>query len=167
MHGLCNFTERMVKMNEIDAFDRKILSSLQRDGRLTNGELAEQVGLSASQCSRRRTSLEQAGIVKGYSANLEPELVGIGLTSIISVTLDRHDAGHAERFRKLVANLPNVQEAYALTGEMDYSLKVVSKDLKALSAFINQTLLPHEAVQNVKTAIVLDTLKSTSSLPVA
>ena len=151
----------------MDEFDRKILAALQKDGRLTNSELGEIVNLSPSVCSRRRSSLEKTGVIKGYNAQLDPKKIGIGLTSIVSVSLSTHDDQNAERFRSLIADLDNVQDAYALTGEMDYSLKVVSADLDALSAFINQKLLPHEAVSNVKTAIVLDTLKTTSRLPVS
>ena len=152
-------------MTDLDTFDLKILSELQRDGRLTNGELADRIGLSASQCSRRRTRLEKANVIRGYVALVEPAQVGIGLTSIISVTLAHHDADNAKRLRQLLLDLPQVQDAYALTGEMDYSIKVVSRDLVALSRFINDTLLAHEAVQNVRTAIVLDTIKSIPALP--
>ena len=153
-------------MDSIDGFDRKILAELQSDGRLTNNELAERIGLSASQCSRRRARLEKNGTIRGYYALVERESVGIGLVSIISVTLATHNDDNALRLRTLLSGLPNVQEAHSLTGEMDYSIKVVTPDLKTLSAFINETLLPHESVQNVKTAIVLDTLKETLALPI-
>jgi DNA-binding Lrp family transcriptional regulator len=153
-------------MSNLDAFDRKILKALQENGRLTNNELGERIGLSPSVCSRRRSSLENLGVIRRYTAELDPAKLGIGIKSIISVSLSNHDERNAERFKTLLSGLPNVQEAYALTGEMDYSIKVVCKDLDALSQFINSTLLPHEAVANVKTTIVLDTLKSTSELPV-
>ena len=151
----------------MDQFDKNIVRALQRNGRLTNGELGEMVGLSASQCSRRRTALEESGVIRGYAALVDPELVGVGLTSIISVTLASHDDDNAKNLRNLLSGLDNVQEAFALTGEMDYSVKVVSPDLKSLSRFINDVLLPHEAVQNVKTAIVLDMIKSTPALPIS
>ena len=154
-------------MSSLDAFDRKILKALQENGRLTNNELGERIGLSPSVCSRRRPSLENLGVIRRYTAELDPAKLGIGIKSIISVSLSNHDERNAERFKTLLSGLPNVQEAYALTGEMDYSIKVVCKDLDALSQFINSTLLPHEAVANVKTTIVLDTLKSTSELPVS
>ena len=153
-------------MSEIDGFDRKILSALQHDGRLTNNELADTIGLSASQCSRRRTRLEKQGYIKNYSAILDKELTGFGLVSIVFITLATHSPNYSARFAKLVLNQPEVQEAHALTGEMDYQLKIVTSDLKALSKFINDVLVPHEAVQNVKTAIVLDTIKETSALPI-
>ena len=156
----------MASLDEMDGFDKNIVRALQRNGRLTNGELGELVGLSASQCSRRRAALEESGVIRGYTALVDPEKVGVGLTSIISVTLANHDDDNAQKLRKLLSGLDNVQEAHSLTGEMDYSIKVVSPDLKSLSRFISDVLLPHEAVQNVKTAIVLDTIKSTPALPI-
>ena len=149
----------------MDGYDRRILAALQANGRLTNQELGERVSLSASQCSRRRRRLEEEGVIRGYHAIVDRERVGYGLLSIVTVTLATHDADNARRFAELLAELPNVQEAHSLTGEMDYTLKVAATDLRALSTFISETLLPHEAVQNVKTAIVLDTLKESPTLP--
>lgn len=151
----------------LDDYDRKILIALQDDGRLTNQELADVVSLSPSQCSRRRRRLEDDGVIRGYHAVVDRRRVGFGLVSIVSVTLAHHDAENAERLRVLLDELPNVLEAHSLTGDMDYTIKVVSTDLAALSAFISETLLPHEAVHNVKTAIVLDTLKESFVLPLS
>jgi DNA-binding Lrp family transcriptional regulator len=150
---------------QVDEYDRKILSLLQADARLTNNDLSERVNLSPSQCSRRRQRLEEEGLVRGYCATLDRERLGFALVNIITVTLATHNPDNARRFADLVARLPEVQEAYALTGEMDYILKVVTPDLKSLSEFVNGVLLPHESVQHVKTAIVLQTLKETSALP--
>ncbi|MCT8999788.1 Lrp/AsnC family transcriptional regulator [Chelativorans intermedius] len=149
----------------IDSYDRKILSLLQADGRLTNNDLSERVNLSASQCSRRRQRLEEEGLIRGYRAELDRERLGFALVNIITVTLATHNPDNARRFADLVARLPEVQEAYALTGEMDYILKVVTPDLKSLSEFVSAVLLPHESVQHVKTAIVLETLKEQAALP--
>lgn len=153
-------------MNEqIDKFDRKILALLQADARLTNNDLSERVNLSASQCSRRRQRLEEAGLIQGYRAVLDRERLGFPLVNVISVTLATHNRDNARRFAELLRGLPEVQEAHALTGEMDYVLKVVTRDLKSLSEFVNDVLLPHESVQHVKTAIVLETLKEGGPLP--
>lgn len=149
----------------LDKFDRKILSLLQGDGRLTNGDLSEQVNLSPSQCSRRRQRLEEEGYIRGYRAVLDRDRLGFSLVNVISVTLATHNRDNAQRFADLLARLPQVQEAHSLTGEMDYILKVVTPDLRSLADFVNNVLLPHESVQHVKTAIVLQTLKETSSLP--
>ncbi len=146
--------------------DRKILAVLQRDARLTNNDLAETVGLSPSQCSRRRAQLEEEGLITGYHAKLDREKTGFGLTSIISVTLATHSEDNSKRIRDLFAALPEVMEAHAMTGDMDYYVKIVTKDLKSLSEFINDKLLAHPAVQQVRTAVSLQTLKETNSLPV-
>lgn len=151
--------------DSLDSFDKKILAALQRDARLTNTEIAEQAHLSPSQCSRRRLRLEEDGIIAGYHARLDRERTGFGLVNMVSVTLATHDRENANRFSKLMDDCPQVLEAYALTGEMDYLLKVVTNDLKGLSSFVNEVLLAHESVQNVKTAVVLDILKDTQALP--
>ena len=153
-------------MNQLDASDRKILICLQEDGRLTNNELSERINLSPSQCSRRRTRLEEEGFIRGYRAEIDREKLGLGIVNIISVTLATHNRDNAQRFSELISKLPQVMEAHALTGEMDYFIKVVTPDLRGLSTFVNEVLLPHESVQHVKTAIVLDTLKEDGRLPI-
>ena len=150
---------------DIDTADRKILALLQEDAQLTNNDLAERVHLSPSQCSRRRSRLEREGLIAGYHARIDREKSGFELVNFITVTLSTHNRNNAARFAELMARLPEVQEAHALTGEMDYILKVATRDLRGLSYFVNETLLPHESVQNVKTAIVLQTLKETTALP--
>lgn len=155
----------MSETEPIDQFDRKILALLQDDARLTNNELSERVNLSPSQCSRRRQRLEEGGYIDGYRAVLNRDRLGFGLVNVVTVTLATHNRDNARRFANLIAGLPEVQEAHALTGEMDYVLKVVTRDLKSLSEFVNGVLLPHDSVQHVKTAIVLETLKETTSLP--
>lgn len=150
---------------QIDQFDRKILALLQRDARLTNNELSAKVNLSPSQCSRRRQRLEEEGYIRGYRAVLDRDRLGFPLMNVITVTLATHNRDNARRFARLVEGLPEVQEAHALTGEMDYLLKVVTPDLKSLADFVNGVLLPHESVQHVKTAIVLETLKESDALP--
>lgn len=159
------YGDPMADIDLVDAFDRKILALLQTDARLTNNDLSERVHLSPSQCSRRRQRLEEAGFIKGYRATLDRDRLGFPLVNVISVTLATHNRDNAQRFSELLARLPQVQEAYALTGEMDYFLKVVTPDLKSLADFVNEVLLPHESVQHVKTAIVLQTLKETDALP--
>jgi DNA-binding Lrp family transcriptional regulator len=149
----------------IDGFDRKILALLQADARLTNNDLSERVNLSASQCSRRRQRLEEEGLIRGYRAVLDRDRLGFPLVNIISVTLATHNRDNARRFAELLARLPEVLEAHALTGEMDYFVKVVTPDLRSLAEFVNDVLLPHESVQHVKTSIVLQTLKETTALP--
>lgn len=150
----------------LDQFDLKILRQLQDDGRLTNNELSERIALSASQCSRRRSRLEADGFIRGYQAMLDREKLGLDLLVVVAVTLATHNRDNARRFAQLVNDLPEVLEAYSLTGEMDYHLKVVVRGLSDLSRFVNEVLLPHDAVQHVKTSIVLTTLKQFGALPI-
>jgi DNA-binding Lrp family transcriptional regulator len=150
----------------LDAADLKLLSALQDNGALTNQQLADAVRLSPSQCSRRRQRLEQAGVIRRYRADLDPAKLGFGITVFIFVALATHSRNNARRFRDLVATLAMVQEAHAMTGDSDYLLKVIVTDLRALSALVNDVLLPHETVERVKSSIVLETLKDDPRLPV-
>jgi DNA-binding Lrp family transcriptional regulator len=149
----------------MDGFDRKLLAALQADGRLTNQELAARVGLSASQCSRRRAALEAAGVIEGYRAQLSAEALGLGVVVFVAVTLAAHSPDNAKRFRRLIDGLQEVQEAYAMTGAADYLVKLVVTDLKALARVLNEVFLPHASIAHVHSSIVLDRLKQTSSLP--
>ena len=149
----------------MDDFDVKLLEALQEDGRLTNFELAERVGLSPSQCSRRRAALEESGTIASYHAHLSAEAVGLDVLVFVQVTLAAHSPGNSKRFQKLIAALPEVQEAYAMTGEADYQIKLVVPDLKSLSRILNDVLLPHDSVEHVRSSIVLDCLKQTARLP--
>ena len=155
----------MHDLTDLDGFDIRLLASLQTDSRLTNQELAERVGLSASQCSRRRTRLEAEGFIRSYASQADREKLGYGLTVFVSVMLNTHNRNNARKFAELVRRLPNVLEAHALTGEMDYQIKLVAKNLRELSDIINNDLMPHDSVQTVKSSIVLDTIKETTALP--
>ena len=149
----------------LDSFDLKLLAALEADGRLTNSELAEKVGLSASQCSRRRIRLEESGIIEGYCARLNAGRLGIGLLALIQVSMALHSKENAKKFSDFVNAVEEIQEAYALTGDADYLLKVVVPDLKSLSRIINELILPHASVSHVKSSIVLATLKDSHRLP--
>ncbi|MFT4182002.1 MAG: Lrp/AsnC family transcriptional regulator [Rhizobium sp.] len=153
-------------MEALDGYDLKILSHLQSDGRLTNNELSELIALSPSQCSRRRSRLEGEGYIQNYRAHLDRRKLGLDLLVVIAVTLATHNRDNAKRFASLVENLPDVLECFSLTGEMDYHLKVVTRDLAGLSHFVNDVLLPHESVQHVKTSIVLNVLKDSGPIPI-
>lgn len=149
----------------MDDFDRKLLAALQDDGRLTNQELASKVGLSASQCSRRRAALEAAGVIEGYHAQLSTEALGLGVVVFVAVTLATHSPDTAQRFQQLIDGLEEVQEAYALTGSADYLVKLVVPDLKSLAQILGEVFLPHASIEHVHSSIVLNRLKQTSRLP--
>jgi DNA-binding Lrp family transcriptional regulator len=149
----------------MDAFDRKLAASLQGNGAQTNQELADAVGLSPSQISRRRQQLEADGVITGYEARLSPVKLGFGVRVFVHVTLARHSPQNSRRFADLVRLTPEIQEAHALTGDSDYLLKLAVRNLKELSVLINETLLPHESVDRVRSEIVLETLKESTALP--
>jgi DNA-binding Lrp family transcriptional regulator len=152
-------------MISLDSFDLRILSALQDDGRLTNQQLAEIAGLSASQCSRRRMRLEEDKVISGYHADLASEALGFGVIAFIQITLATHSPDNAKRFRTLVNRIDAIQEAYSLTGDADYVLKAVLRDLKSLSDIVNNVLMPHQSVAHVRSSIVLDRLKESTKLP--
>jgi DNA-binding Lrp family transcriptional regulator len=149
----------------MDNFDFRLLDALQRDGRLTNNELAEKVGLSASQCSRRRAQLEADGIIRAYHAALAPEALGLKVQAFVQVTLATHSPDNARRFHKLIEGVEAVQEAFAVTGEADYLVKMIVPDLPALARILNEVFLPHESVAHVRSSIALTCLKESRVLP--
>ncbi|MBT9291482.1 Lrp/AsnC family transcriptional regulator [Prosthecodimorpha staleyi] len=152
-------------MIALDGYDLRLLAALQTDGRLTNQELAERVHLSASQCSRRRQALEEAGVIRRYRAELDGERLGLGVTAFVNVQLSRHSEQNARRFRDVIADCDEVLEAHALTGDMDYLIKIAVRDLKSFADFVNSVLLAHETVAHVTSRIVIETLKSGGALP--
>ncbi len=153
--------------SRMDDFDIKLLRALQDDGRLTNNELADKVGLSASQCSRRRAALEASGVIASYHAMLSAEALGLDVLVFVQVTLATHSPENAQRFLRLVEGLDEVQEAYSLTGESDYLVKLSVPTLRDLSRLLADVFLAHPSVAHVRSAIVLDRLKQTSRLSLA
>jgi DNA-binding Lrp family transcriptional regulator len=149
----------------MDEFDLKLLDALQRDGRMTNNELADQIGLSASQCSRRRAALEEAGVVESYCAVLSAEAIGLDVLAFIQIGLATHSPDSAQDFVKLIARVEEVQEAFAVTGEADYLVKLAAPDLKTLSRLISEVFLPHGSVAHVRSSVVLNRVKQTTRLP--
>jgi Lrp/AsnC family leucine-responsive transcriptional regulator len=153
----------------LDAVDRRILQALQEDGRRTYDVLAQQVGLSPSAVLRRVKRLEEAGVVLGYVALVAAERVGLPLTAYLNVRLEKHTERHKRNpmdlFRAAVQAWPEVVECSALTGEMDYLLRVVVQDMGHYSRFVMDTLLKHPSVQDCRTSFVLDRVKNTTALP--
>ena len=149
----------------MDEFDLKLLDALQDDGRLTNNELADRIGLSASQCSRRRAALEKSGVIENYRAVLAAEALGLDVIVFIQVALATHSPDSAQDFVKLIASIDEIQEAFAMTGEADYLVKMALPDLKTLSHILNNVFLPHRSVAHVHSSVVLDRVKQTTRLP--
>lgn len=153
----------------LDKLDKAILRALQQNGRETYDVIGEQVGLSPSAVLRRVKRLEEAGVIDRYVALVKPESVGLGLTAYINVRLEKHTESHKRNpmdlFRAAVQTWPEVVECAALTGEMDYLLRVVVQDMGHYSRFIMDTLLKHPSVQDCKTSFVLDRVKATTAVP--
>ncbi len=156
-------------METLDKLDKLILRSLQVDGRATYDQIAEQVGLSPSAVLRRVKRLEEAKVIDRYVALVKPEAVGLGLTAYINVRLEKHTESHKRNpmdvFRASVQAWPEVVECAALTGEMDYLLRLLVRDMAHYSHFIMDTLLKHPSVQDCKTSFVMDRVKSTTAVP--
>ena len=154
----------------LDKLDRAILRRLQDDGRETYESIGEQVGLSASAVLRRVKRLEEVRAIARYVALVRPEVVGLGLTAYLNVRLEKNTETHKRNpmdlFRAAVQSWPEVVECASLTGEMDYLLRVVVRDMAHYSRFVMDTLLKHPSVQDCKTSFVLDTVKSTTAMPV-
>ena len=156
-------------MHLLDKIDRQLLRTLQADGRATYDQLAEQVSLSPSTVLRRVKRLEESGVIDRYVALVKPESVGLGLTAYINVRLEKNTESHKRNpmdlFRASVQSWPEVVECAALTGEMDYLLRLLVRDMAHYSTFIMDTLLKHPSVQDCKTRFALDRVKSTTAVP--
>jgi Lrp/AsnC family leucine-responsive transcriptional regulator len=159
----------MGPLETLDKLDAEILRRLQQNGRETYDVLGEHVGLSASAVLRRVKRLEDSGVIDRYVALVKPEAVGLGLTAYLNVRLEKLTESHKRNpmdvFRASVQSWPEVVECAALTGEMDYLLRVVVRDMAHYSRFIMETLLKHPSVQDCKTSFVLDRVKATTAVP--
>ena len=145
--------------------NRKILSALQRDGRLTNVELAELVGLTESPCSRRVRRLEQDGVIEGYRAVLSRPKLGLGLTAFVGVKVGPHDHVEEQTFASAVTALPEVVSCHLVSGEMDFLLQVVVPDLAAYERLLIGALLKLPGVRDVRSSFAMRTYKSDAPLP--
>ena len=167
---------------EMDAIDRRILTILQENGRLSNQEIAERVNLSPSPCLRRIRRLEESGVIRGYVALLDAQRLGLDLLAYVNVRLEkrgvpalsprgdgtpaRAGATHADLFRAAVQAWPEVVACHAMTGDMDYLLRVQVEDMAHFSRFVQDRLLHHPSVIDVKSSFSLETFKETTALPI-
>jgi Lrp/AsnC family leucine-responsive transcriptional regulator len=167
---------------EMDAIDRRILAILQENGRLSNQEIAERVNLSPSPCLRRIRRLEESGVIRGYVALLDAQRLGLDLLAYVNVRLEkrgvpainprgegtsaRAGATHAELFRAAVQAWPEVVACHAMTGDTDYLLRVQVEDMAHFSRFVQDRLLHHPSVIDVKSSFSLETFKETTALPI-
>ena len=150
---------------QLDNLDRRILDALQRNAKLSNVQLAEEVGLSPSPCLRRVRLLEEAGVIRGYHAQLDRSKAGLGLTVFVGVKVERHHDESANAFRAAVIDLPEVISCHVVSGESDFLLQVVLPDLASYEDFLFSTLLKLPGVSDIRSNFAISTVKSQTALP--
>ena len=149
----------------LDRTDLKLLAELQQDGRSSVVELAERVGLSPTPCARRIRKLEQAGVIEGYSAVVDPVKLGLKVQAFVQVKLERHSDENVAEFRRTLQLIDEVVSCHATTGEHDFMLTLVAPDLESLSNIVLKRLLKIPAVRDVHSSIVLETMKRSVRVP--
>ena len=152
-------------MATLDAIDRRLLSELQDEGRVTNVELAQRVGLTAPPCLRRVRSLEEAGVIRGYHADLDAAKLGYTITVFALVSLKSQAEDALRAFEDHMKLLPEVRECHMLNGEIDFILKIVSRDLQGFQEFLTSKLTPAPNVASVKTSLTIRTAKQVPGVP--
>jgi len=152
---------------KLDDIDCKILENLQDNGRITNVELAENVGITAPPCLRRVRALEEAGYIQGYHADLNAESMGFGLTVFAMVGLHSQAESDLQAFEGRTAEWPLVRETYMLNGEIDFILKIVARDLAQFQKFLTTKLTPAPNVASVKTSLSIRCAKKLQGVPIS
>jgi DNA-binding Lrp family transcriptional regulator len=150
--------------NSLDDYDKELLKLLRDNGRLINQELSDIVGLSSSQCSRRRIALEQEGYILGYHAQLSPKGDGTPVIGLIEVGLARHSSDASETFLRLVREEPLIRDVYKLTGSYDYLMKVAVAGLPELNELINRLAALRDCIATLRTSVVLERIKENGVL---
>lgn len=153
-------------MNRIDRVDAGILDRLQRDGRLSNAKLAEQLALSETPCWRRLKRLEDQGVIEGYQANLNRRKLGFGVMAFVQLCCTQHDEAVTATFENIILACPNVLACHNTTGEADYLLQVVARDLDDYSRFVEKVLRKLPGVSSIRSNLSLRELKASSRLPI-
>jgi len=156
----------MPRRLKLDSIDRHILRDLQENGRMTNVELAQRAGISAPPCLRRVRTLEKAGLIRGYHAEINPEALGFGVTVFAMVGLSSQAETDLEIFEAMMNKLPEVRECHMLAGENDFLLKIVATDWEAYQRFLTASLTSAPNVAHVKTALAIRTAKQLSGVPI-
>ncbi|HWK73163.1 MAG TPA: Lrp/AsnC ligand binding domain-containing protein [Povalibacter sp.] len=156
----------MQREPKLDVIDRKILQTLQREGRISNVDLAKRVHLSPTPCFERVRRLEQGGYIQRYVAQLDPQRLGMGLLAFVEVSLDKTSPLAFERFREIVADLAEVQECHMVAGGFDYLLKVRVTDMLAYRRFLGERISALPGVSRTHTYFVMEETKSTQEIPI-
>ncbi len=156
----------MISVSSLDAIDRTILSSLQKDGRITNVDLARKAGLTAPPCLRRVRALEETGVIESYHARLNAGALGYGIMIFALVSLKSQAEEDLRAFEAHVAVLPEIRECHMLNGEIDFILKIVAHDLQSFQSFLTSKLTTAPNVASVKTSLTIRTSKDEPGIPV-
>ncbi len=149
----------------LETKDQHLLAALQRDSRLTMQELADKVGMSTSACWRRVKALESDGIISRYAVIVDAKKAGFGLSSMVHVSLARHEQKHVDHFVREVSRHPEVLECFATSGEADFHLRVVVEDIDAYNVFLDNFIFKLPGVSQVRSNIVLKEIKADTALP--
>lgn len=152
-------------MHALDAIDRKILSVLQSDSRVTMQELAERVNLSASPCHRRVKLMEESGVISRYIALVDQKALGLRVSVFVSIKLERQREEDLDRFAKAISSWEEVLECYLMTGTQDYLLRVVAPDLDAYEVFLKRKLTRLDGIASIQSSFALQQVKYSSALP--
>lgn len=153
---------------QLDSYDREILRRLQEDGRISNQDLADRIGLSPSPCLRRVRALEDSGLITGYRALVDAKALGLSLLALIHISMDRHTPERFENFERQVGDIPEVLECLLITGQAaDYQLKVVVKDMDAYHALLLNRITRIEGITGVHSSFVLRRVIDKTALPIA
>ncbi len=150
----------------LDEIDLKILKRLQEDGRITNVELANSVGLTAPPCLRRMRALEEEGVINSYHAAIDPAKMGYTITVFAMVSLKSQAEADLQAFEEHVQKLPEVRECHMLNGEIDFILKVVARDLQQFQSFLTSQLTAAPNVASVKTSLTIRSAKHLPGVPI-
>lgn len=152
---------------DFDRYDRAILAALQKDGRISNQDLADQIGLSPSPCLRRVRTLEESGLILGYSAQLDAKKLGLTLMALIGISMDQHTPERFEKFEREIAAIPQVLECLLITGQQsDYQLKVIVEDMDDYQRLLLNRITRIAGVTGVHTSFVLRPVINRTALPV-
>jgi len=149
----------------LDKIDRKLLAELQNNGRITNVELAQRVGLTAPPCLRRVRALEESGVIRGYHAEIDAGKLGYTITVFAMVSLKSQAEDSLRQFEDHISKLPEVRECHMLNGEIDFILKIVSPDLQSFQDFLTSKLTPAPNVASVKTSLTIRSAKYLPGVP--
>jgi Lrp/AsnC family leucine-responsive transcriptional regulator len=150
--------------NQLDEVDLQILASLQKDGRITNADLAKAVNLSPPSVLQRVRALEKAGLIRGYHALLDHERLGLRITAMVMITLALHQDMAIERFRRAVMDIPEILECHHVSGDFDFLLKVVVRDMRSYEQFVREKLSKIKGLGQIRTSFVLGTTKYSTEI---